>query len=253
VIILFGFFVRLPQMPLTAEEANFSKNATWMEKVLKIDLIGFCIFALANTMLLMGLEWGGTKYPWNSSIVIGLICGGTATFVALGLWFWHKGQSALIPTRFFYGFNNNAITLTSFAQSGATFVSLYWMPVWFQAVKQANALNSGVILLPLILFQLVSSVAGGGFVQKTRYYLPVVILGNMFIAVGAGLTSTFTPTTYTAQWVGYQILLGAGRGMVMQVMVTRNAGKCAQDGRFDSLRLCRVFPILRRGHVFVCC
>jgi len=31
----------------------------------------------------------------------------------------------------------------------------------------------------------------------------------------------FSPTTSTAQWVGYQILIGAGRGMVFQVVRIR--------------------------------
>jgi hypothetical protein len=40
------------------------------------------------------------------------------------------------------------------------------------------------------------------------------------IAVGAGLTTTFGPNTTTAQWVGYQLIQGIGRGAAM-TMVSR--------------------------------
>jgi hypothetical protein len=38
------------------------------------------------------------------------------------------------------------------------------------------------------------------------------------IAVGAGLTTTFGPRTTTAQWVGYQLIQGIGRGAAMTMV-----------------------------------
>jgi hypothetical protein len=42
------------------------------------------------------------------------------------------------------------------------------------------------------------------------------IIGNGIAMIGTGLLSTFTPTTHTSVWVGYQILSGLGRGMTLQ-------------------------------------
>lgn len=197
-----------------------------LEKVLDIDLVGFAGVAAASTMFLIGLQWGGTKYPWNSATVIGLICGGVATFAAVGGWLAYKGESALLPLRLLKNRINIMITITSFVQSGGTLTALYWLPVWFQAIKNTNALQSGVMILPLILSQLVASVACGAIVQKTGYYLPEVILGNALVAVGAGLTSTFSPTSSLGEIIGYQILMGAGRGFVLQLVSGRNTKTC---------------------------
>lgn len=82
--------------------------------------------------------------------------------------------------------------------------------------------------LPLILSQLVFSVISGGLVQKTGYYLPEVVAGNVFIALGSGLTTMFEPSTKAGEWIGYQILVGAGRGMALQV-VSQKMGPCALD------------------------
>lgn len=42
----------------------------------------------------------------------------------------------------------------------------------------------------------------------------------MLLAVSNGLLSTLSPSTSTGKWIGYQILLGAARGMGMQMPLT---------------------------------
>ncbi|KAI2467106.1 MFS general substrate transporter [Annulohypoxylon bovei var. microspora] len=223
VVFLFVFVVRLPVSRLS------EKQTSLLERVLEIDFIGFVMFAGASLMFLIGLQWGGTEYPWNSPTVIGLMCGGVATFGVLGFWFSYKGEAALLPPRLLRNRINTMITITSFVQSGGSINSLYWLPVWFQAIKGADALQSGVMILPLILSQLVASVICGALVQKTGYYLPEVIGGNALVAIGAGLTSTFTPTTSLGDIIGYQILMGAGRGFVLQLLVTAIQANCFRE------------------------
>ncbi|OTA52035.1 MFS general substrate transporter [Hypoxylon sp. EC38] len=214
VIFLFMFVVRLPLSRLC------EKRMSLLERVLEIDFIGFLAFAVGSLMFLIGLQWGGTVYPWNSPTVIGLMCGGVATFGILGIWFAYKGDAALLPPRLLRDRVNIMITITAFVQSGGSINALYWFPVWFQAIRGADAFQSGIMILPLILAQLVASVICGALVQITGYYLPEVMLGNALVAVGAGLTSTFTPTTSLGDIIGYQILMGAGRGFILQLLVT---------------------------------
>jgi hypothetical protein len=45
------------------------------------------------------------------------------------------------------------------------------------------------------------------------------MIGGALCAVGSGLLSTFNVSTSTGRWVGYQILLGAGEGMALQMPV----------------------------------
>ncbi|KAK8035473.1 hypothetical protein PG993_010468 [Apiospora rasikravindrae] len=221
VMIFIGLFVRIPRVgsPTPATTGN-ATSLTLYEKLIQIDLVGLLIFVLATALFLIGLQWGGTTYPWNSGMVVGFMVGGIACFGLLGMWFWHKGDAALIPTKFFKMRVLNMISLTAVVQAGGTFTALYWYPIWFQAIKGASALQSGTMLLPLILAQLVLSVISGGLVQKTGYYLPEVIAGNVFIALGSGLTTMFVPSTKAGEWIGYQILVGAGRGLALQVLVT---------------------------------
>jgi hypothetical protein len=45
------------------------------------------------------------------------------------------------------------------------------------------------------------------------------------MTIGNGLVSTFLPTTTVANWIGFQIVLGAGRGLGMQTVGLPKATK----------------------------
>ena len=48
------------------------------------------------------------------------------------------------------------------------------------------------------------------------YYTPWMIASSIFMAIGVGLMSTWKVDTGHAQWIGYQIIYGAGVGFGMQ-------------------------------------
>jgi hypothetical protein len=45
------------------------------------------------------------------------------------------------------------------------------------------------------------------------------------MTVGNGLVSTFTRTTTVATWIGFQIVLGSGRGLGMQTVSSQRRSK----------------------------
>jgi hypothetical protein len=55
-------------------------------------------------------------------------------------------------------------------------------------------------------------------VGKLGYYLPFSVAGAILIAIGNGLLATLSPSTSTGKWIGYQILLGVGRGIGLQMV-----------------------------------
>lgn len=55
-------------------------------------------------------------------------------------------------------------------------------------------------------------------VQRIGYYLPLSIAGATLAAIGNGLISTFSTSTSTGKWIGYQIILGVGRGIGLQMV-----------------------------------
>ena len=70
--------------------------------------------------------------------------------------------------------------------------------------------------IPSILSLVIFSLIAGGIITFVGYYTPFVIASSVLMTVGAGLLSTFTPSTGSAEWIGYQVLYGAGIGLGMQ-------------------------------------
>ncbi|PLB54151.1 MFS general substrate transporter [Aspergillus steynii IBT 23096] len=222
------FYINLPFGGLVAILLVFTKMPEQTPKgppmavlrdnfVRKFDFLGFTLFAPAAIQLLLALQYGGHQYAWNSATVIGLFCGSGGTFIVFFLWEWHEGDNAMIPLRII----RRQIVWTSCILAmmffGMTMVLAYYLPIYFQSVRGRTAIMSGVDMLPNILSQLVAAVGSGILMGKIGYYLPWAFFGAVLTTIGNGLLTMLSPTTPTGQWVGYQILVGFGRGACMQV------------------------------------
>lgn len=60
---------------------------------------------------------------------------------------------------------------------------------------------------------------GGGLVGKVGYFQPFLILGAILATIGAGLIYTLDIGSSAGEYIGYQILFGAGLGIAIQVPV----------------------------------
>ena len=95
-------------------------------------------------------------------------------------------------------------------------ILFYYIPVWFQAIKDVNAIKSGIDTLPMLLALVLSGVSTGFLVTKIGYYTPFMIATSVVTSIGAGLITTWTPDTMHPTWIGYQVIFGFGLGMGMQ-------------------------------------
>lgn len=100
-----------------------------------------------------------------------------------------------------------------FLLGGAYYSAVYYLPLWFQSIREASPTSSGIMSVPLLISMVVSSIAVAGVVTAVGYYTPFAILSPFLTATGAGLLTTLKPGTSTAKIFGYQILLGAGTGI----------------------------------------
>ncbi|OHF04572.1 efflux pump [Colletotrichum orchidophilum] len=187
--------------------------------VSKLDLTGFLLFAGFAIMIELALSWGGSDYPWSSPTAIGLFCGAGVSLAIFVAWEHRVGDDAMIPGSVACRSEVWSASLYLGFFSGALLCFSYYMPIYFQAVKGASALMSGVYLLSGILPQLVMAILSGALIGKMGYYLPWALGSSAIMLVGAGLTTTLTVQATVAQWVMYQFVAGFGRGCGMQTPV----------------------------------
>jgi MFS family permease len=95
-------------------------------------------------------------------------------------------------------------------------ITVYYLPVWFQAIKGVEPVQSGIRLLPLVMAFSIAAIMGGFINQKIGYYTALAILGSCIMSIGAGLLTTLHVDTSNGKWIGYQILCGFGMGLCFQ-------------------------------------
>ncbi|KAF7184358.1 hypothetical protein CNMCM7691_005110 [Aspergillus felis] len=195
----------------------------------KLDLLGFALFAIACTMFLTAINWGGATYPWSSAKVIGLLCGSGGILALFITWAIHQGDEALIPPHILQERNLFFGCWISGLQGGATIMVGYYLPLWFQAVKGASPTDSGLMMLPTMISQILGSITSGAVVRKLHYVPPWAIIGSVMTAVGTGLITTFTADMSKGKWIGYQIIAGFGRGAALNMPIVASQEYLSRD------------------------
>ncbi|KFZ16522.1 hypothetical protein V502_05064 [Pseudogymnoascus sp. VKM F-4520 (FW-2644)] len=209
-IIVAILILHLPNQKLEEQASG------WLARLKQLDPIGNLIFLPGVVCLILALQWGGAQYSWkNSRIIVLLILCGILCLAFIGVQIW-KNESAMVPPRLVKQRSIGASMWFNFFNGAGMMVTMYYLPIWFQAIKGATALNSGIMLLPMILSTVVGTLSSGYMVAKLGYYNPFLILSSIITTIGAGLFTTFTPTTGHAKWIGYQVLYGIGLGFGVQ-------------------------------------
>lgn len=210
VFVLLVVFLHIPPEMLKRE------STTWKEKVTRMDPIGTFFFLPSVICLLLALQWGGVTYNWsNGRVVVLLVLAGVLfiAFVVVQRW---KGDNATVPGRIFINRSILAGTWFSFCSGAAMQTLFYFIPIWFQAIKHASAVKSGIMSLPFVLGLVIMGISAGILTKKIGYYTPWMIMSSILMPIGAGLITTFTPHTGHSAWIGYQALYGMGVGLGMQ-------------------------------------
>ncbi|KAJ5714091.1 uncharacterized protein N7483_011272 [Penicillium malachiteum] len=172
----------------------------------ELDIMGCLLFSPSMIMFLLALQWGGSTYPWNSAVIIGLFCGSAGNIAVFLIWEYKKGYSAMIPFQMVKKRVIYCCGLNIFFLYANNVVTAYYLAIYFQGVRGKTPTLSGVYTLPRILGQMICGILAG-----------FTVIGTALAAVGSGLISTFTKNTNTGTWIGYQIIAGVGRGLSIQM------------------------------------
>ncbi|KAH9903816.1 major facilitator superfamily domain-containing protein [Xylariomycetidae sp. FL2044] len=180
-----------------------------------IDWLGSVLVIGGTLMFLLGLEFGGVTYPWDSPTTICLIVFGIVTIGIFVVVEKYYTKYPVIPLRLFTP-QSVAIFGVCFAH-GFVFISgSYYLPLYFQAVLGANSLMSGVYILPFVLSMSFASIGTGIFIKKTGKYVPAIILGMVIMTLGFGLFIDLGARANWAKIIVFQIIAGFGVGPIFQ-------------------------------------
>ena len=135
----------------------------------KIDYLGTGLLVIWATSLLLGFSLGGTNYAWNSWQIITLFAVaavGLAAFIFVEL---HQPEPIINPNLFKTDIFSIS-TLSMFLLGAGMFGAISYLTYFAQIGLGETATNTGIILTPMMLGFIVSSILGGQLMARTGRY-----------------------------------------------------------------------------------
>ncbi|MFE3127993.1 MFS transporter [Streptomyces hydrogenans] len=196
----------------------------------RIDLVGVLLSVLGLVLLVYGIIRGGERASFTEPGVLLPVLGGLAVLTAFVLYEKRSDHPALDVSYFrkpVFSAAVAAIALVFFALMRVTFFSAFYL----QSVRGYSALDSGLLLLPLALAQMVFAPRARLAVQ--RFGARAVCATGM-AAVALGLAAFAFFDADTPVWVMALVFLVQGAGMahimppvtvaIMQTLPREKAG-----------------------------
>ncbi|GAD92455.1 hypothetical protein TERG_05351 [Paecilomyces variotii No. 5] len=183
----------------------------------RLDPIGTISFVAGIICLLIALQWGGTRYPWSSGRVIALlVMFGILSVVFIISQMLLAPTNATIPRIIVRNRSMAFGAWFAFCQGAAFNLFIFYLPLYFQIVKNATPIKSGVDYLPLILVNTIAILLSGVLTTKLGYYMPWIWVSSILMPIGAGLLTLLKVNSNAGHWVGYQLLFAIGSGFGLQ-------------------------------------
>ena len=185
-----------------------------MQTLRRVDFAGNAVFIAATIAILIALTNAGTIYTWSSWRTVLPLCLG---FGGLGVFAWYEWSGHCVEPTLPPQLFANRTSATAFALTMLHAMFLYWeiyfLPVYFQAVRGSSPARSGVQLLPTVINLMVFAGVGGVTMEKLGRYLPLHLAAFALMTLGFGLFTLLNDRTSTAEWVIFQIIYAAGAGL----------------------------------------
>lgn len=189
-------------------------------RLAKLDYIGSVLSSGAVLCIMMAMNFGGVLWTWGdgrsialfvlSGVLLGLFCAQQI------LCFMTTKEDRIFPMHFFRSYEMVILFITMMFSAFGTFITIYYLPLYFQFTRGATALQTSVHILPYILFLSACVLINGHYMAKTGFYYPWYVFGSALQLIGGALLFTADETTSNAKIYGYTILLGTGVGCYCQ-------------------------------------
>jgi MFS family permease len=193
-----------------------------------MDWLGVVLIAAATALFLVGLQSGGTVFPWNSAVVLGLLVAGLVA-MCLFLYQQSKHQHPTIPLSLFCA-RSSAACLCVAVCHGLTYIAaLYYIPIYFQIVLGATPVLSGTWLLIAAVPMSAITVLAALLIRKLGRYRGVLWTSTGLLALGNGIAILLPAQRNWALIVVVQLLLACGIGPLFQAPLIALMASVATD------------------------
>ncbi|WP_347977840.1 MDR family MFS transporter [Microbacterium sp. ProA8] len=184
-----------------------------------IDWLGVLFLTAATTCLIFFTDFGGSAdHGWESTATWAW---GAGLVASAGLFVFTESRAAdpIMPLSMFRNPIFVNATAIGMAIGIGMFAALGFVPTFLQMSSGTSAAVSGLLMLPMMIGVMGTSIASGLLITKTGKYKIFPIVGTVIVGVAMVLMTTLTASTAIWLICTYLFLFGVGLGCIMQVVV----------------------------------
>jgi MFS family permease len=164
-------------------------------RLAKLDCVGAILSCGLSLSIMMAMNFGGVLWPWDNgrSVALFVLSGILfALFCAQQIFcFMTTTTDRIFPMHFFRNYEIIILFVTMMFSAFGTFITIYYLPLYFQFTRGATALETSVHILPYILFLSASVLVNGYVMSKNGLYYPWYLFGSALQVIGGALFCTY--------------------------------------------------------------
>ncbi len=213
------FYVNLPVGVIALFILLWAMPRVRLTERRSVDYLGVSMLIAATVPMLLALSWAGTEYAWASPTIVGLLAFSALAWVALVL-VERRAKEPILPVDLFT--SNSIVSVSSivvFLTGAGMFGAITFIPLFMQAVIGTSATNSGVMLTPMMLALVFSSMVGGQIISRTGKYKGVAVVALAILTFGMFLMSRMKEAATYGLVVRNMIVVGLGLGVTMPLFM----------------------------------
>lgn len=142
------------------------------------------------SLLLVGLDQGSNE-SWSSPAAITFLALSVPCILGFGYIEARVAAEPFAPGRVIFERSNLAAYLSNFFGLAAWFGTLFYLPLFYQAVYEVNATHAGLRLLPGIISGVTGSLLSGLIMQRTGSYYKLCVLSYGAETLGILILTVF--------------------------------------------------------------
>ncbi len=230
------FYINMPVGAVALLTAGLTMPRLSTRRQHRIDYLGAVTLVLWSVPLLLALSLGGqtvdgTQLAWNSWQIFGLF-GFAAVMLIIFFITELRATEPIISPRLFKSSIFSVSIFTTVLLSAGMFGAIAFLPLFVQVVQGQSATNSGLVITPMMLGFMVSSLIGGQLLSRTGRYKILALVGFAIAACGMFLLSRMGIGTSNSELVRNMVITGLGIGVMMSLftIVVQNAFPFRQLG-----------------------
>ncbi|KAF7975328.1 hypothetical protein HWV62_9761 [Athelia sp. TMB] len=193
------FFLNLPICVISATTVFFFLNVKtptepFRHGIKRMDWPGIVLVVGSCACFILAFTWAGVPWIWSSPQVVVPLALGFVGMLSFGL------------VERFYSKEPTVETPNACLES-------YYLPVYFQAAKGSNTLQSSINMLSFAVIISPVAVAAGASVEIFNCYRPQNYIGWVLLVLAFGLFTLFDSDSSKGLYIGVQLLMGLGQGI----------------------------------------